>query len=162
MAVDIDSDTLAAVVTLWTTDATLPGLFKEPIRSGRIKAPQATGGVYGDREFPYAQATCELDRRELSGTGGAWFDYRKVTLRAWGKKDQASAALAAMLARFNLGLPSTADAAGRATIVFPSGERFIQFWPLDGGTIAEDKDVKAGFDVWVATVTGRVWSIRAA
>lgn len=152
MAVDIDNDTLRAVVDCWNADATLPGLFAEAIHAGRLKSVGETA-----RAMPYAQVTCEFDRREIIGSDGDWHDWRKVTLKAWGTKSQASAALAAMLARFNLGLGKT----GRPTLTFPSGDRFIRWTPVDGGTLTQDEATAQGNDVWVGTVTGTVWSIRS-
>ena len=146
-AVDIDADTLSACLTKWLDDHDgLPALVAEPVRAGRLKStPEAP------KRLPYAQMSCELDHRDLAGTNGSWHDYRKVTIQMWATpRAQASFGLALMLAQFNL----------RTVLVFPSEARFIRWMPADGGTLEEDKDVKEGHDVWLATVTGVVWSIR--
>ena len=151
MAVDIDDDTLQAVIRCWNDDATLPGLFSEPIRAGRLKSSEA-----GARPIPYAQVASEPQSREIIGSDGNWQDWRKVTIKVWGTKAQASQTLAVLLARFNLRLGK----AGQPTLRFPSEARFMQWTPLEGGGLAQDQDTTTGLDVWVATVTATVWTIR--
>lgn len=146
MAVDIDSDTLAAVLTLWQTSTDLPTLLDDPVRAGRLHADPETR----QRPLPYAQATCELDRRELAGTGGAWFDWRRLTLKLWGVKADASAGLDYMTDLFNR----------NAVLVFPSRDVFMSFWPDRSPMLVEDPDVKDALDVWRAEVSGLVWSVR--
>src|SRR5258708_7487918 len=62
----IDDDTLQGIRKVWTSadPDTLPGLVAEPIQAGRLKSTP-------DQllKMPYAQASCELAKRELSGTG---------------------------------------------------------------------------------------------
>lgn len=147
MAVDIDDDTLQAVRNCWMLDNTLPTLVTEPPKAGRLKSGQSG---------TYAQIVCEFESRDSAGTGGAWHDYRKVTVKVWGTKANATAALAAINARFNLRL-GTDDG---EPFSYPSGARFIRWWPLDGGRLEEDPATKAGEDVWIGSCSGKVWSIR--
>lgn len=122
--------------------ATLPQLFALPPGSGRL--PDRP------REMPYATVESKLDRRESTGTGGAWHDHRKVTIRVWGKKADVVQALRALTARFNL----------QTVLAYPSGARFLRWWPTGGPRLEEDPQRKAGEDVWVGTVEADAWSIR--
>lgn len=142
MASAIDDDTLAAVRAKWLADADLPGLMDRPPATGRLKSPIP---------LPYAHLASEPLRRESTGTGGAWFDWRKVTITVWGTYEQARTALDKVLAVFHQNV----------VLTFPSGETFMRWWPLDGGKLEQDPDVKEGHDVWKAVATGEVWSTRA-
>jgi hypothetical protein len=151
----VDDDTVQAVLALWATDREhLPTVFAEPPRWGRLRSlgqvPKAS------RTLPYAQVNCELLRRECAGTAGAWHDHRLVTLTLWGLKDQATEGLAFVKAVFNQ----------RCVLVYPSTDaatgipRFIRWWPDKGDALKLDKDVKDAEDVWMATLSADVWSIR--
>lgn len=146
-AAAIDDDTLRAVRLIWMADPILlPVLFTEPIRAGRLKSTP-------DRvlKMPYAQATSELLRRESAGTGGAWHDHRKVTIKVWGLKDDVVSAIAVLTGIFNL----------FTTLVYPSGARFIRWWPDGDAKLYQDEATKDGQDVWVGEIVGDVWSIRS-
>jgi len=151
MADVIDDDTLAAVATLWGQSSALAAILPAP-HFGRLRSLQGT-----PLALPYAQAESALARREPSGTGGAFHDYRKVTITIRGDYSQASQALAAAQAVFNrdtlLGY-STTDITGLP--------RFMRWWPTGGGHLEEDAAVHGGKDVWKAVLEAEVWSVRAA
>lgn len=160
-AVCVDDDTIQAVVSLWltakVTDTTgmacqLPQLFTKPPTFGRAKSP-ATPNVY-------AVVSIALERRELVGVLGPWFDWRRVKFESYGdiKADVVNAA-GAILAVFNRNLGRT-DMAGFATLTFPSGARFMSWQPVGEIHLEEDKDTARGKDVWKATLEALVWSVR--
>ncbi len=138
----IDDDTLAAVVARWKDDPQLRSIIPEP-HAGRLKSPQPT---------LYCQVESKLDRRECASTGGAWNDYRLVTLTIVGIKAAVVEALARAEAVFSQ----------EVTLTYPSGDRFVQWWPLEEGGLSEDPDRKEGQDQWRGTVQGRVWSVRVS
>ncbi|HEX5272704.1 MAG TPA: hypothetical protein VFW33_19540 [Gemmataceae bacterium] len=143
----IDDDTCAAVVALWKTDqADLPKLFAHPPRTGRLKAPDP---------YPSAQVDSEYARHE-SGFGYRK-DVRKVTLTLRGVRADVVAGLKAALALFNrnMGGPS------QAGLTYPSGARFIKWWPLDSGTMKQEDTTKEGLDVWAGILTAEVTSVRS-
>lgn len=118
----------------------LPRLFVEPVKSGRLKAPQ---------ELPYAQVACEPAGAERF-TGGSRIDRRKVTITVRGTKGQVTQALAAVLAVFN----------ETTTLAYPSEARFLLWWPLDDGKLEQDEGTHQGEDIWKGTVTAEVKSVR--
>jgi hypothetical protein len=143
----IDDDTLRAVKALWGEEALLlPALFTEPIRAGRLKSTP-------DRllDMPYAQASSELLNREKSGTSGHWHDHRKVTIRVWGLKDDVVEAIAILTGIFNVD----------TTLTYPSGARFIRWWPDGDAKFYQDETTRDGQDVWVGEIAGNVWSVRS-
>ncbi len=134
----------------------LPELFTEPPTFGRAKSPRPAG--------IYCVVTCELDHRELFGTGGTWSDFRKVTFTVYGsvKADvvQGAGAILSVFNR-NLGAPGV-DANGKPypTLIYPSGANFLR-WMQDGEVkLEEDGDAAQGKDVWKATLSAKVWSSR--
>jgi hypothetical protein len=146
-AVVIDDDTLRAVRALWEADdVQLPQLFTDLPKSGRLK---------GGTPMPYAVIACELEGRELAGVKhGAprvWLDRRKVKITVYGKKPDALQGAQLVLAVFNL----------NTQLVYPSGERFIKWWPSNQVHLEQDSTVKAGDDVWKATVEAVVTSVRS-
>jgi hypothetical protein len=148
----VDEDTLEAVAALWQTTPALTALFAKPPTFGRAKTPASQSGAV------YAVIACEVDRRELIGTQGPWFDWRKVTITVYGdvKADVTNAA-GCVLNVFNrdLGL------AGFPTLTYPSGAARFMSWMPDGEVkLEEDKDTAKGKDVWKATLGARVWSVR--
>jgi hypothetical protein len=161
MAADcIDDDTEQAVLNLWQQDAAgLMGLFKQLPRTGRLKstAPgadiQATG--------PYATVDSQLARREIIAADArgqfGWNDYRNVTITVYGVRADVVKAAQLFSSLFNrlIGTPL-----GRP-FTLPSGARFVRWWPQGDVAIEEDKDSKAGKDVWKAIAKAEVWSVRA-
>lgn len=140
-AVSIDDDTLAAVRQRWQDEGNLPSLFDKPPESGRLHAPQTS---------PYAQLASELMRRVSAGTGGAWHDYRRVTVTLRGVKADVIAGVAAVKAVFNRDV----------TLTYPSGARFKRWWPADSDRLGQEDEPKEGQDVWQAIIEAEVWSIR--
>ena len=60
-------------------------------------------------------------------------------------------------------LRAVSAAFGLATVLaFPSGARFMRWWPAPGGSnqLRLDPDKKGGEDVWIGEVTAGVWSVR--
>lgn len=138
----IDDDTLQAVQALWRSDnATLPALIDRAPQAGRLKPGQSEC---------YAAVACEYLSRESAGTGGYWHDHRKVTITIRGVKAKVVQGLAAVGEIFHRD----------ATLTYPSGERFVRWWPLPGGKLAQDPDTKAAQDIWMGVVEADVWSIR--
>lgn len=141
MADVVDDDILTAMRAHWATDPDLPAIVDEAPKAGLLKAPQT---------LPYAKHACEFARRDSAGTDGAWHDYRKATIQVYGVKADVVAALAMIGDLFNR----------NTTLILPSGARFMRWWPNTGDKLAQEKDVKDGFDVWCGTIEGDVWTIR--
>ncbi len=138
----MDDDTFAACLAKWDEDhAALPVLLKTPPRIGRLKSPQT---------MPYAQLDCNLDHRESAGTGGAWHDFRKVNIIIRGTRADVAAVLVAAGALFSQD----------TVLVYPSGARFIRWWPDIDDDMSQEETTKEGIDVWKGSITGTVWSIR--
>jgi hypothetical protein len=143
MATCVDNDTLEAVAARWKqVPDTLPALFKQP---------PATGRLHGTQSSPYAQVTSEFSKHDSAGTGGAWHDWRKVTITVRGLKDDVRRGVEAVLEIFD----------DRTTLVYPSGARFIRWWP-QGDRLEQEETTKDGQDVWMGVVEGEVWSVRPA
>lgn len=149
MADVIDDDTCAAVLAAWQADATLPGLFARPPGRERLKAGQQ-GSLPPGSPALYARLECRHLRSASAGTAGAWHDHRKVTLTAYGVESAVNAAVQAMLNAFN----------SRTVLVYPSGARFIRWWPTTGGELKIDEKARQGQDVWQGVVEADVWSVR--
>src|SRR5258708_21905589 len=103
----------------------LPTLIAQgSLKTGRLKSPQ---------KLPYVRVYSELDRRELVGVQGPWFDWRKVTFIAWALKQDIVNVAGAILAVYNrnLGAPGV-DANGNPfqTLTYPSGARFMSWQPV--------------------------------
>lgn len=141
---EVDNDTLAAVRAAWRQDTSeLPTLVQDPPTAGRLK---------GNRpDYPYAAIDCQqgpVPNERM--TGGIRHDFRQVTITIWGSKAQVAAAMNALLDRFNV----------YTTLHYPSGSRFIQWWPLSDGDLVEDTDTALGLDIWKGTLKAKVWSVR--
>lgn len=136
----INDDVRRAVIATWRANAALHALIAEP-RSGDLKAGQ--GELYAHLEV-------RADRHQLVDTGGAFFDWRRVTITIVGRYDRAVAAHEAALAIFNL----------QTALVFPSAARFMAWLPQDGGDDQQDPDRKAAEEVWRGIIVGLVWSVR--
>lgn len=156
----VDDDTEAAILSLWQLDAGgLMQLFKQLPRTGRLKsiAPGADVQATG----PYAVLDSTLARKELVAADAksifGWNDYRNITVTIYGLRADIVAAVKLFLALFNrkTGVPGLG-----APFVYPSAARFIRWWPIGDAKIEEDKDSKAGKDVWKATCRAEVWSVR--
>lgn len=154
MADCVDDDTVAACRALWLSDnANLPALVTEPPKTGRLKSPQSS---------TYAVITSEFMERRPTGTAGTWHDYRKVTVRVYGVRADVVKAIGFIGDLFNLDLGK----AGKPTLAYAGTDqasklaRFIQWWPLDGGKVEQDPDTKDGNDIWIGTISGKVWSVR--
>lgn len=119
----------------------LPALFGDLPQSGRLHGPQPS---------PYAQIESELLRRESVGTDGFWHDTRRITITIRGLKAEVLEALRNVLAVFN-----------RDTVLtYPSGARFVRWWPVGGPKLTQETTTKDGQDVWAGSVEAEVWSIR--
>lgn len=118
----------------------LPELIDAP-KAGRLKSPQ---------RMPYASIACEYLRRQSAGTSGAWHDVRKVTIQIRGLKADVVTAAGAVRAVFN----------EQTTLVYPSGARFLRWWPQEDVKLYEDPATKDGQDIWVAELEAEVWSVR--
>lgn len=153
MADAIDDDTLRAAQALWRSDTQeLPALLAEPPGAGKLKSPRER-----PLPLPYAAMSCEaLPARTQRYTGGVRIDARKLRVEVWGTKEQATQALAAVLALFDSRLGATD---GR-TLVYPSGARFHKWWPLNDGELRQEDAARHGLDVWKAVVEGEVHSVR--
>ena len=153
-----DDDTLAAVIALWRADMQLPQLFRQPPQTGRL--PSTDPGADVMARGPYAVLDCQLDSRKLAfadpKAAAYWNDYRLVTVTIYGTRADVVQAAGAVLAVFNrkLGAP------GQKTLKYPSGARFIRWEPVNQVHLEEDKDTKAGRNVWKAVVQAKVWSVR--
>lgn len=137
----IDHDTLAAVRTRWLASGALPGLINSPPQAGRLVAQH--GAVY-------VVITSQLERRELTGTRRTWFDWRRVTITAYGPEADVREIAEAALDVFNLDV----------SLVFPSGARFVKWWP-EGNTLELDEENAQAEDIWRAEVAGLVLAVRA-
>lgn len=141
---------MAAVRSRWEEEReTLPALFSEPPQSGRLQSPQPD---------LYALLECQLEKRESAGTGGAFYDWRRVSICVYGRKDDVRAGLSAVGAIFNR----------NTTLTFPTTDaetgkpKFLRWWPADGGgdTLEQDPERKSGEDIWVGKVASIVWALR--
>lgn len=153
MADTVDQDTLEAVQSLWLTSQELPTLLDRSPAAGMARSPREQ-----PLTLPYGVIKCEgVPGKTVRYVKAIRKDVRKVTLEVYGTHDQTQAALTAMLALFN----SQLGAPNRPTLVFPSGVKFIKWWPTNDGSHAKDKDTRGGEDVWKASVEGEVYSTRS-
>jgi hypothetical protein len=145
---DVDTDILRGVLALWDSlDALKATPLKHPPRTGRLVAPDTLPNVHLASEF-------SKDERGV----GYRKDRRKVTITIRGLHDDVSVILARTLNIFNasLGLP------GFSTLIFPSGAKFIKWWPLNSGTLAKQEEAeKDGQDVWIGVIEAEVTTARA-
>lgn len=154
----VDDDTEQAILLLWELSVQFSELFSQLPRTGRQKptAPGADVGAVG----PYAIIDSRLLRTELIAADSlgsyGWNDYRTVTITVYGLRKDVVEGVALILAVFNrrLGAP------GKPALSYPSGARFVRWWPVGNAVIEEDKDTKAGKDVWKGTIRAEVWSVR--
>ncbi len=143
----VDDDSLRAVELLWGSDVvTLPSLFAGGLQTGRLASPQA---------LPYAQLACRLERRELSGTAGAWHDYRRLSVTVRGLEQQVVDGCSAVMALLNL----------QTTLTYPSGARFIRWWPDGEVKLQEvqgspEETTYQGQPIWQGEIEAIVWSVR--
>jgi hypothetical protein len=142
----IDDDTLAAVQALWATNQDLAKLFPQPPQYGRLKPPQSPPDV----SAPYAELGCQFQSRRMVNTGGAFFDYRKVTITVRGLKADVVKALTFIAATFNR----------VAVLVYPSGAKFMRWLPSGRDKLSQDPKTKSGQDVWIGIHEAEVWSTR--
>lgn len=155
----VDNDTERAVLSLWRSAMQLPSLFKRDPQTGRLKSLDPGADV--QTSGPYAVLDCQLDSRKLAYADqkatAFWNDYRKVTITIYGTRADVVQAAGAVMAIFNRKL----GAQGQRTLTYPSGARFIRWEPTNQVHIEEDRDTKAGRDVWRAVIEAKVWSIRS-
>jgi hypothetical protein len=166
----VDQDTLAAVQMLWETatlggagpggiggftTVQLPGLVTLgfPI-AGRAKSQPGAA-----MKLPYVKVSSKPSSRRLAGSNfnSVWFDFREVTFTVYALKQDVANVAGAVLAVFNrqLGEP------GQPTLNYPSGARFMG-WQQEGEAVmAPDPTTVHGDDVWTATITAKVQSLRA-
>lgn len=153
----IDDDTEQAILALWRQTPALVALCPQPA-TGRLKS--TTPGADVQAAGVTVQVDCQFDSRQLAFAdpkGSApWNDNRKATITIRGVRADVTKAAAAVLDVFGrkLGAP------GQPALTYPSGARFIRWWPTNQAAIEEDKDTKAGKDVWKATIEAKVWSVR--
>lgn len=160
----IDDDTEKAIVALWLQQPTWTAVFPNPPRTGRQKSVNPGQDIENPGSGPYVVLDSKLLRRELIGGDSqglsAWEDHRDVTMTVYGTRAQVVTGLGLILGIFNRGLwPSNVP--GKPTLIYPSGARFIRWWPVGNAVIEEDKDSKAGKDIWKGTIRADVWSVRA-
>lgn len=148
----IDDDTLAAVVELWDTSEALAALFSAGLQAGRLHSPRAE-----PLPVPNAQVMCEFAREDLAYTYR--MDRRKVTLTMRGVKAQVVEGVSAALALFNRDMGNPVVPAS-PPLVYPSGARFVRWWPLDSGKLEQEETALKGQDVWRGVVSGEVTSVR--
>lgn len=151
--VDIDDDTAQAVINLWQKTAALTTLFKEPPRTGKLKKQPNESP---SKRMPYAGIEVKKGKENQRMTGGIFHDFREVTITAIGVKADASKALALIKTTFGLNIGTFKQ----PTLDLPSGDRFIQAFPINDGELTEDATTKEAQDVWRAVVRLMVWSIR--
>lgn len=155
----IDDDTEAAAIALWESAVQLSSLFASPPRTGRLKSTAPGQDV--QTSGPYVVLDSKLLKRDLIGADkdglAYWNDYREVTMTVYGLRADVVKGIGLILAVFNrkLGAP------GLQSLSYPSGARFMRWWPVGNAVIEEDKDAKAGKDVWKGTIKAEVWSVRA-
>ncbi len=156
MSSAVDDDTLAAARLLWAATPELPALTDRAIAAGALRSPREQ-----PLPLPYAHAACEaIPGKATHYVKGQRKDVRKVTLTVWGTYAQCSAALPLMLGVFNLRMGGPEGLPG---LTYPSGARFLKWWPTDDGSLAQEQGEgaqKAGQDVWYARVTAEVYSVR--
>lgn len=138
--VDIDDDTLQAVVALWRGTPNLQGAI------GDLRAGDLPSGL----PALYAAVECVKGRENERMTGGIFHDYRDVTITLYGRKADVSPAVANVLTVFNR----------LTTLTLPSGARFIRWWPLNDGELVKDGGRRKGEEMWRGVVRGEVWSVR--
>lgn len=137
----------------------LSSLFNAPPRTGRQYSTQPAQDIAATG--PYVILDCKLDRRDLVGSDSqglsAWNDYRTVTMTVYGTRADVVRGVALILGIFGrkLGAPN------QPTLSYPSGARFMRWMPKGNAVIEEDKDSKAGKDVWRGIIRAEVWSIRS-
>lgn len=158
MADCVDDDTEQAVITTWNSIGKLATMFKQSPRTGRQKSTQPGADIQATG--PYAIVDSQLARREVvaadaKGSFG-WNDYRHVTLTLYGVRADVTKAVPMVLGAFNRLL----GVLNGAPLVYPSGARFMRWWPQGDAVLEEDKDTKAGKDIWKATIKAEVWSVR--
>ncbi|MCC6421630.1 MAG: hypothetical protein IT429_25705 [Gemmataceae bacterium] len=141
MAVDVDSDTLAAVRERWQTDREfLPALLDAPPKAGRLKSPQPG---------THAQVAV-VPGQHVWMTGGKRIDKRKVTITIRGQKAAVSEALKRALDLFDRSM----------TLNYPSGAKCVGWLPLAAGRLEQEETTKEGLDVWRGILEGEAWSSR--
>jgi hypothetical protein len=150
-AVVIDEDTVEACRNLWASQQGLPGLLSQLPQTGRLKTPQ---------QMPYATITSELQQRRAASADGAFYDFRKVVVKIYGVKADCINAAGAALALFNRNLGQRGPTG--PTLTFPSGSRFMRWWPAEGAgdMLKEDPAVHQGLDIWSVEIVGLVQSVR--
>lgn len=148
-AVDIEDDVQTAIRNFWKADPDLVAINPE-LKAGELPSPQPS---------TYAHVKVEKGRTNERQTGGAFKDYRNVTLTVRGLKDAVTAAVATMLNKFNLNLMPTSLAA-TPTLTMPSGAPFVRWWPINDGAKKVDKDHKSGNEIWEGQVIGEVYTVR--
>lgn len=138
--VDITDDTLQAFGLVWDASAPLVAA------AGHLQA-----GDVASQPDVFAKIECVKGKANERMTGGAYHDYRNVTITIRGTKTDVTAAMALALAVVNRTM----------TLTMPSGARFIQFWPDGDGEIAKDEGLRRkGEEIWLGTIKGQVWTVR--
>lgn len=150
----VDDDTVAAVLVRYQEDhELLPALFDRLPTWGRVKS--FAGLPEQSRRMPFLQVNCELANRECAGTdatglGNPFHDHRIVTFTVWATKAHAKDALDYLRRLFNT----------QTELVYPSGARFLRWWPDKETRLEQDTSTREAEDVWKGMLIADVWSIR--
>jgi hypothetical protein len=153
---NVDDDTLQAVQNLWLATPALVAVAARAPQVGDLKSTRDN-----PQTLPYVQAKCEaVPGKTTRYPKAIRKEVRKVTLTVWATYEQVKAALPAVLGTFNARL----SAPGRPTLTYPSGARFIKWWPLSDGTMMReegDAAIRQGQEIWKAVVEAEVTSTRS-
>lgn len=156
MADVVDDDTIAMVQQLWLSSPTLTEILDRAPAADTAKSPRGQ-----PLQLPYGTIACEhspgRSQRYVNGTRK---DVRRVVISVWGTHEQANAALQAMEATFHARL----SAPGYTLVGYPSGAKFIKWWPVNNGRLVKETGssaAKGGEDVWRATIEAEVTSVRS-
>ncbi len=147
----IDEDTERAVLLLWQQDtANLPTVFRQLPQTGRLKSPVS---------LPLVQPTAQIESVYSKSERGTGYikDRRKVTITVRGSRADVVKGMAFVLQIFNAALGGPKQF---GQWIYPSGARFVRWWPLNDGELREEPTTKDGLDVWSGIVLGEVTSVR--
>jgi hypothetical protein len=154
---DADEDLAQAIVAAWKADKVLPGLFAE-LPAQKLKKDPAAPRT--SKKMPYAEFEIKKGKENERLTGGAYHDFRDVTITLVGIKADVQAAKVVVLNVFGLALMPTGTPPPAPTLTMPSGARFVRWWPKNDGDIEPDPSSKEGQDIWRVVVKGEVWTVR--
>ena len=143
----IDTDTLEAIVTLWSKTKELLTLTAgRPPETGTLK-------TNGKRALPYAQILCEFAKSER--TTKCVKDVRKVTIVLRGLRSQVDELLKVCSQTFGSRM-----GAEKPPLVYPSGAAFAGWRTTNNWVVTQEDTASAGQDVWRAECQAEVISGR--